>query len=55
MPDSVLLLALFFFVLPIVVVALSDIDKMSNGRYATIIVGSWIIAIGTVALYITGQ
>lgn len=55
MPDSVLLLALFFFVLPIIVVALSDIDKMSNGRYATIVVGSWVTALGTVTFYITGQ
>ena len=55
MLDSVLLLALFFFVLPIIVVALSDIDKMSNGRYATVVVGSWIIALGLTAFYITGQ
>lgn len=55
MPESVLLIALFFFVLPIIVVALSDIDRMSNGRYATIVVGSWVIALGLTALYITGQ
>lgn len=55
MLDSVLLLALFFFVLPIIVASLSDIDKMSNGRYATIVAGSWVIALGTVAFYITGQ
>lgn len=55
MPKFILIVALFFFVLPILTVALSDIERMTNGRYIAIVVGSWIVALGLTALYITGQ